>query len=70
MEVTVAEDKRTTLEKVGDILEDVADIFGLGSRVVKEASSLVNKDTAAKIADETSDRAEKIRADRKKAKEK
>ncbi len=66
----MAEDKRTTLEKVGDILEDVADIFGLGSRVVKEASSLVNKDTAAKIADETSDRAEKIRADRKKAKEK
>ncbi len=66
----MTEDKRTTLEKVGDILEDVADIFGLGSRVVKEASSLVNKDTAAKIADETSDRAEKIRAERKKAKEK
>ncbi len=63
-------DKRTTLEKVGDILEDVADIFGLGSRVVKETNSLINKDTANKIVDETSNRAEKIRADRKKAKEK
>jgi hypothetical protein len=69
MEVTVT-DKRTTLEKVGDILEDVADIFGLGSRVVKETNSLINKDTANKIVDETSNRAEKIRADRKKAKEK
>ncbi len=63
-------DKRTTLEKVGDILEDVADIFGLGSRVVKETNSLINKDTANKIVDETSIRAEKIRTDRKKAKEK
>ncbi len=63
-------DKRTTLEKVGDILEDVADIFGLGSRVVKETSSLISRDTAAKITDETSNRAEKIRADRKKPKEK
>jgi hypothetical protein len=69
MEVIVT-DKRTTLEKVGDILEDVADIFGLGSRVVKETSSLISRDTAAKITDETSNRAEKIRADRKKPKEK
>lgn len=61
-------DNRTTLEKVGDILGDCADIFGLGSRVVKEASELISKETVSKITDETTTRADKIRADRKKPK--
>ena len=64
----MTDDKRTTLEKVGDILEDVADIFGLGSRVVKETSNLISKETASKISEEASNRAEKIRDERKKSK--
>lgn len=59
------EPDRTTLERVSDMLADVADIIGLGSRVVNEISGLANGAAGKRLVRETGERAATIRAARK-----
>lgn len=53
-------DKKSTLQKVGDILSDVADIFALGSRVVKETGELCNHESRQQFLTESDQRAKQL----------
>ena len=56
--------EHSTLQRIGDILADVADIFGLGHRVVREVEDLMTDESAKRAMAETSARAEEIRQSR------
>jgi hypothetical protein len=52
----VTAEKKGTVARIADILEDVADLFGIGSRVVRNASDLVSKDGRQQVKDEIAER--------------
>lgn len=58
------EPPRPALQRVGDIMQDVADMIGIGARVVREASDLAaqggRKAIKKEVADAIKGRADKV----------
>ena len=57
---------RTTVEKIGDVLGDLVDLFGLGQRALSDLSDLVTKESGKTLIEETKVRGNEIRTSRKK----
>jgi hypothetical protein len=57
--------EKHTLEKIGSVMADIADIFGLGSRVVSDVSSLLTSESKTQFIAESSTRADEIKSSRK-----
>lgn len=57
---------RTTVEKFGDVLGDLVDLFGLGHRALSDLKQLVTKESGKTLIEETKVRGNEIRTSRKK----
>lgn len=58
--------KKTFIDRLTGVLEDVADIAALGARVARESQSLLSKDAAAELGEEFGSRAARITNSRRK----
>ncbi len=58
------------VEKVGHVLENIADIFSLGSRVVHDVRDLAKKVSKEELQKEADVRTERIKSSRKKGESK
>ena len=56
----------TTVEKIGDVLGDLVDLFGLGHRALNDLKQLVTKESGKTLIEETKVRGNEIRTSRKK----
>lgn len=63
-------DKKTVLERIGDVLEDVQDVFALGRQITRDISELAKGETSRELSEESEERAVTIRKSRKKKEEK
>ena len=57
---------RTPVEKIGDVLGDLVDLFGLGHRALSDLKQLVTKESGKTLIEETKVRGNEIRTSRKK----
>jgi hypothetical protein len=55
---------QTVVERLCCILEDVADMCGLGSRIARDVAGLAGNDVTQKFKQEVDERADAIRAGR------
>ena len=62
-------DKKTVVERIGDVLEDVQDVFALGRQITRDISDLAKGETSRELSDESEERAVTIRRSRRKKKE-
>ena len=53
-------EQQNTLQRIGGILSDIADICGLGQRVINESSRVLSSDGKAQFKREITERAETI----------
>lgn len=57
--------ERSTLEKIADVVDDILDIVGLGTKIVNDVSNVKDEISQGSLMKSAKDRADQIRTQRK-----